>query len=642
MTKFRGRVASIAPGLSVVATTAVLFTGGAAHAECGDPVGDEDGLGRTVTCDAGNYTDGITHIYTGSDRFTLILDDADIEVGGNGVIVRQNAAGDSDSSFFVQMSDGTVETGTERNFRHGLLGHITHSESSTTATVKMTGGKVTTRGNNALGGYALTEGLGAASVEMEDGTVTTEGERAYGLWAEINNWESTATAKVLMSGGAVTTDKGNAYGIVASSNGSGAVKVEVTDDDSKVTTKGKDAHAVYAWNFYRGNETAMAVVNDKASIKTFGDGAYGVSANHTAYGAAEVYMYNGKVTTEGKEAHGLNAFSASATASVNLNGIVTVSGVDADGIRAESATGFDIHVNGSVKGGKGNGAAIRTISRSGLPGFKREIRINGNAVVNGEESGIAIEDGDGDALVTSAGMITGDIDLGAGDDTLQLNNGSFTGDIRLGAGDDTLELKDGSFTGDIYAGAGNDTVAIHTVTLGEGRYILDGGVGGNDKLTFVGPNDDPINMNSTETHLSNWERVEVDKDLFIDDTSAFHVSGGASDTPTEMTFAGNVTNDGSVALSVQDGATGDVIRINGDYTGSGRNVIALDTVIDGNGATTDRLEIAGDASGEMMLSIAGLDSAGAADAPLVMDVVTVGRASEGTFTLMDGNYVTAD
>uniref|UniRef100_UPI00372A4799 autotransporter outer membrane beta-barrel domain-containing protein n=1 Tax=Yoonia sp. R2-816 TaxID=3342638 RepID=UPI00372A4799 len=47
-------------------------------------------------------------------------------------------------------------------------------------------------------------------------------------------------------------------------------------------------------------------------------------------------------------------------------------------------------------------------------------------------------------------------------------------------------------------------------------------------------------------------------------------------------------------------------------------------------------------SGEMMLSIAGLDSAGAADAPLVMDVVTVGRASEGTFTLMDGNYVTAD
>ncbi|MFG5380680.1 hypothetical protein, partial [Yoonia sp. R2-816] len=101
-------------------------------------------------------------------------------------------------------------------------------------------------------------------------------------------------------------------------------------------------------------------------------------------------------------------------------------------------------------------------------------------------------------------------------------------------------LNNGSFTGDIYAGAGNDTVAIHPVTLGEGRYILDGGVGGNDKLTFGGSLTDPINMNYTDTHHSNWERVEVDMGLSIDATSTFRATGREGGTPTGAMIAGQV------------------------------------------------------------------------------------------------------
>ncbi len=61
--RFKGQVASIAPGLSVVATAAALCTGGAAHAadECGEE--DKNDPQDTVTCGVGdpNYDGGITY-----------------------------------------------------------------------------------------------------------------------------------------------------------------------------------------------------------------------------------------------------------------------------------------------------------------------------------------------------------------------------------------------------------------------------------------------------------------------------------------------------------------------------------------------------------------------------------------------------
>ncbi|NNX96485.1 autotransporter outer membrane beta-barrel domain-containing protein, partial [Roseobacter sp. HKCCD9042] len=757
MTKFKGRVASIAPGLSVVATAAVLFSGVAAQAGC-------SGI-STITCDGATpYTNGITY-HVGSDGLTLNLNNADVTNDGFGVFAKTTAengadiavqmesgriattsanamaifseigVAGSDANVTVNVKDGATITTSDRQ-AHGVLAsnkgsgnahvvmegeetkittsganvrgadgaildgnsyglwanisqvngeggwgnataemeggtitmnngsqayavyaQISNQDSDATATAIMRGGDIITDGHRAYGMFVQTNGTGLAIAEMSGGTITTNvrsdeataavlgfmPNNTYGIWAYI---EANATidadkavALAKMSGGEILTKSNNGYGIVASSNGSGTAKVEVTGN-SKVTTEGKNAHAVFAWSYNRGNKTATAVVGNTADIETSGEGAHGVSAIHTVYGAAEVYMYNGKVETRGKEAHGLNAFSAAATASVHLGGSSTVeaSGEDADGIRAESATDFDIRVDGSVTGGIGNAAAIRTISRSGLPGVKGEIRIAGSADVNGEASGLAIEDGDGDTTITSRGTITGDILLGAGDDTLTLRSV-------------------GSFTGDIYAGEGNDTVTIETLTLDEGRYILDGGVGGNDELTFIGPPDapdvplegriyGPIVMTATETHLRNWERVEVDKDMEIDSESEFHVFGGESDTPTVLTIAGDVTNnDGSVVLSVQNGNTGDEIKIEGNYTGSdtGSDVFALDMGRDADGVNTDTVVITGNTSGEMTLLIAGLDSAGVEGAPLVMDVVTVGGGeANGTFTLVGGNYVTSE
>ncbi len=189
----------------------------------------------------------------------------------------------------------------------------------------------------------------------------------------------------------------------------------------------------------------------------------------------------------------------------------------------------------------------------------------------------------------------------------------------------------GIITGDIYTGAGNDTVTISAATTYNFSHVLDGGVG-NDQLTLSGQTMNGQAITTTADRFTNWEG------LTLQDGTKLNLGG------TVTLDMGLSVDAGSVFLSVQDGATGDVIRINGDYTGSEESVgvFALDAVIDGDASSVDKLVITGKASGDMMLSIAGLDSVGAAGAPLEIDVVSVGEASDGTFILVDGNHVTSD
>ncbi|NOD45569.1 autotransporter outer membrane beta-barrel domain-containing protein, partial [Roseobacter sp. HKCCD7328] len=195
-------------------------------------------------------------------------------------------------------------------------------------------------------------------------------------------------------------------------------------------------------------------------------------------------------------------------------------------------------------------------------------------------------------------------------------------------------------------------------------HVLDGGSGDNDHLTLHGRtmtsmgnvrNWEHLTLNDTHLSLDGMDRLDMG--LSIDATSTFSASGGSRSTGATtagkvanvpgggITIAGDVTNAGEVTLSVQDGAAGDVIRVEGNYTntGSGRSVFELDAVMGADGANTDRLEITGNASGEIGLSLAGLDSASAGGAPLAIYVVSVdGEADDATFTLMNGNHVMSD
>ena len=681
LTKFKGQVASLAPGLSVVATAAVLFAGGVDQAAaqalnaCGpDEVGQD-----TVTCDAPTdpgtnpYAEGIT--YNNSDGLTLILNEDDITVRGSGARVVGSTSGEGDISMHLQngkvITDGSaafapglfaqikneestasataqVGKGGEVNTvglhhygvlvsnsglgaataemdgdavtthganTHALFAEIKNEESTATATARLIKGEITTTGGTeaapgvfglgAHGLFAQTAGNGAALAQMDGGAITTSGASARGLYAETRAHESTATVTARLTKGDISTGGGGADGLFALTLGTGAALAQM--DGGTITTSGASARGLEAWIFNSDSSATVTARMTKGDINTGGGEAYGLEASTSGTGAALAQMEGGTVTTLGEDAYGLFASSngGQAKAILGEEATVRVYGADADGIRAEGATGFDVDVAGRVTGGAGNGAAIRTISGAG-----GEIDIASGAIVTAGGSGIAIVDWNGDAVVTLEGTVTGDVLLGAGDDSL-----------TIGA------------------------TAIYDFS-----HILDGGSGDNDHLTLHGRR----TMTSME-NVTGWEHLTlkdememrldgvttVDMGLSIDGRSAFRATGGEGG----LTIRGDVTNnDGSVVLSVQNGETGDEIRIEGNYTGSdtGSDVFALDMGRDADGLRTDTVVITGDTSGEMTLLIAGMDSADLEGAPLVMDVVSVGGEANGTFTLVGGNYVTSD
>ncbi|WP_299752438.1 autotransporter outer membrane beta-barrel domain-containing protein [uncultured Tateyamaria sp.] len=770
LTKFKGQVASIAPGLSVVATAAVLFVGGAtqgmaqqARDACGAP---NNGV---AACAAGtNYANGIT--YDGvQGGFTLILDDVDTRVGGEGVFV-QGSSSDA-GNISVRLDSGKVtadaldgfapglygkiknasseaavvvrvgvegrehadaitgDTITQINTRgkgaHGLLashngngnatalvvgGSVTTSTTgneditvglwanvlgagnTATAAARVTeGGEVRTTGGRGHGLYALNDGNGNATAELVDSTVTTTGFVGHGLYALLRNENSDseiATAMARMSGeeAEVRTFENHAVGLLAKADGLGG-KAAVQMNGGEISTEGAHSRGMYAYvansastdtatatalmtaghiktGGFRGHGIevlteglgASSTKMEGGTITTTGDHAYGIFTgldNATNQGTATLEMTGGTVTTTGQDAHGLFANGQTmgqAKVILGEGAIVEVHGAGANGIRTQSGSGsFDVEVAGSVTGGDvaatkevgvTNGAAIQTLSSGG-----GTIDITSTARVTAGDSGIAIQDGNGVEDTTLDSYFTSD--------TVITSAGTVTGTVLLGTGNDVLNLEGGTFTGDIYGGTGNDTVTISAATIYDFSHVLDGGAGDNDQLVLQGQQGEK-SITTTADRFLNWQGITLnnttlsldragmlDAGLSIDGRSAFRATGGDGG----LTIRGDVTNNaGDVFLSVQNGETGDEIRIEGDYTGSdmGSDVFALDMGRDADGLRTDTVVITGDTSGEMTLLIAGMDSADLEGAPLVMDVVTVGGEANGTFTLVGGNYVTSD
>ena len=471
---------------------------------------------------------------------------------------------------------------------------------------------------------------------MDGGTVTTQGGDAHGLYAWATNASNEATATAWLTGGDIKTSGDVAYGLHALTEGLGAATAQM--DGGTVTTQGRNAYGLLASADNASSEAAATAWLTGGDIKTSGDVAYGLHALTEGLGAATAQMDGGTVTTQGRNAYGLYAQSAKGQAVVILgaDAVLAASGIDADGIRAESATGYDVDVAGHVSGGAGDGAAIHTISSAG-----GTVDIASGATVNGSTSGIALLDDGGAAVITSAGTVTGDTRLGASDDALLLTGGSFTGDIYGGNGNDAFGWRTGTLTGGFYGGDGADTATV-SASAYDGTQILDGGDGDADALTLSG-----VTMTATANSLLNWEEVTLGAVTVMSEGASFTLNAALISIDASSTFdasaggitiAGNVTNAG--LLTAQNGVTGDVITIDGDYSGSG-GTVALDAVLNADTQETGMLVVTGSTSGDTTLLITDLGGSGTVTS-LDIEVVSVGADANGTFTLAGGNYVTSD
>ncbi|MDX8355852.1 hypothetical protein SLH47_26175, partial [Cognatiyoonia sp. IB215182] len=642
--------------------------------------GDQVGAAVHAYAHEATYVGTLRAVMTGGVISTENTN-ADEQSGGVGVRASTRSSSEH-TSVIAQMEGGTITTNGSRS--HAVTAEAEQSarDSQANMTARMTGGTITTMRHNSAGVRAHTHGFGDARVEMDEtngrSSITTHGNQAHGLQAfstfeaDRNTVDSATVAgnvTAIMGGGTITTHDDFAHGAHVLA-GTGQAKALIEMHDGGITTNAAGAHGLYARIDSPGNDEEVRVEMTGGSIRTENDGgsffgSHGILAdtNGSADVVVDVSVGEDAVTTEvttiGRNSHGIWAVAegvgavqsdaqvrAKTTVNLGQNATVTASGHGSDGIRVSGlwvdpddlanrvllgVEEFDIDVAGSVTGGadqlnpgiagQSDGAAIRVVSAADGDGGTIDIASTGRVVAG--DSGLAILEGLGDAVVTVAGHIDGEVFLGAGDDSLT---------IGATASFDFSHALDG--------GRGDDHLILHGRTMTSMENVI---------------NWEHLTLNDTELRLEGIGTLETALD--IEAGSVFHATGREGGTtagaPTAdgmanasgggLTIAGDVTNAGAVTLSVQDGAAGDVITIDGDYTGSGSSLFALDAVIAGNDAGSDRLVITGDASGEMMLSIAGLDSTAPEGGPLAIYVVSVGGEADGaTFTLMEGNHVMSD
>jgi fibronectin-binding autotransporter adhesin len=444
------------------------------HALAADECGVEAPGADAITCAAGNYGTGIN--YTNSDGLTLNLNDPAITVAaGSGPAVGVVSSAANTNDIVINANVDTIASPGLSSSRA-----ITAQNDGTAgdAIITMGAGAVTI-GPGGAGGEGLfsaigASGSGAARVTLNGGTVAVTVNNVRALRATN---AGTGSAEVVVTGGAVTA--GATFTSLTSStitNAASLATSSVTISGGTLTATGPIVNGVFAGNAGLGD---ASVTMNGGAVATAS--AYGLRANITnaaSAAATRATLTNGSITTTGAASSALSSLNAgSGTAIVEISGgSISASGNNADGVAAQSTGGtYQVDVTGGVvTGGGGNGAGIHTIAVAG-----GTVDIGADAAIDGGASGVALRDGDanrdgvdeigGDAIIYTAGTLTGDVILGLGSDALNVVGGQINGDI-VGDGvnndDINFTLGSGAFThAAAYAITDIDTVSINSGTV---------------------------------------------------------------------------------------------------------------------------------------------------------------------------------
>lgn len=614
-------------------------------------------------------------ILTGSTGPLTIIADSTLDINSGGVgfdisgsgdgIVFSQAAGSSitgattgiDSKKFGAGSNKVTVAGTVTgNGNYAIFAY--NDAAATDVIIEQTAGTIT---GVSHGIRVDNYGTGSTTVTTA-GTVTQTGTGTdtYGVYAY--NAPSATDITLTQTSGTVS---GHYYGIYGNNQGTGSVTISSAGD---VTATGTDGLA--GFNGVNGKD--IRISQTAGTITANRDGIYGsnggTGSTHVATAGTIVAASSGISVDNGSNASDLSVTQTAGSVTGGTYGIYVWN----DGTGTTS-----VAVGGKVSGG--TDAGIQTVAANEVA-----IDIASTATV-GALSGLAIRNaGTGNVVVTSAGQVAGDTSLGLGDDTFNLRGGTYTGRI-YGDGRDNIQSSDGiansegndafNWTGGTLAGGffgqdGSDTATVSAAAY-DGSQVLDGGDdtsgadGMVDSLNLLG-----VNASSNGSSIANWEIVNLDGGtlaindgawkvgmanedntgvflsngatlngmaalafdgrLNIDATSVFTTRGGGAGI---YSISGDVNNAGTITM--QDGAAGDVMTINGNYAGTDGS-LQIDTVLGDDSAKTDRLLIGGDTAGTTRLLVNNVNGAGAQTVGGIR-VVGVGGQSDGSFSLV-GDY----
>ncbi|WP_374695133.1 autotransporter outer membrane beta-barrel domain-containing protein [Snodgrassella alvi] len=463
-------------------------------------------------------------------------------------------------------------------------------------------------------------GSGATNIKINGKVEATSTETVLENPEDLNSSKYNTSNGIIVSNGANTTDinisqlkesseiRGGAAGISTVNSGTGSTTINTA---GKVIADGPGINGT-GISAYNG-ETANAI-NITQTTGSIEGKETGIAATNLGKGDTKITT-GGDVT--GTSGAGIQATNIDWADSGEKRGIAvnqtggSITG-GTDGISAINMTGgaVSIETSGKVAGGTGAG-----ISTNGLPASNSSIILNKGADVSAA-SGIAIEDGDSNSLVTinSGAKVTGNINLGHGSDILTINNGAdITGLTMLDGGNDIDNGKDSS----------NDQLYLNTNLRGSStsNSAGDAGIvnwenihlGQSARLTLTG------DLNTQNLNIGSGAEVQLDK---IDNSSG----------KNEVAISGNVNNAGNINL-VNDNV-GDRLTIQGDYHGEKGSKLLLEVTPEQNNA--DKLHIGGNASGETAIDLTEVSGLGASTAGTNgIEIVSVDGTADGDiFTLL--------
>ncbi len=574
---------------------------------------DQDAINAQNT-GTGSMSVTATGAVTSTNRFGLFarnygtdlnISAADVSGGQIGILTRNRGSGaltltttgavsGGSSDGIIAFNHGTGMTITTAAVSGGVNGIFAQNEGTGALSISSTG---TVSGTSTDGIYARNTAAGTdltiSAVDVSGGdqgvfaenlgsgalTITTTGTAAgtagSGIFARNSGTDLTITAATVTS-----TDQD---AINAQNSGSGSLSVTAT---GAVTSTNR--FGLFARNY--GTDLSVSATDVSG-------GQIGILARNRGTGALSVTT-TGAVS--GGTSDGIIALNDGTDLTVTTGDVAGAEdGIDA---RNYGSGVLSVTTSGAVRGGTGAGIATQ-----GNTGATTLITLNAGSDVS-STSGVAITNDADDATVTvnTGAVVSGAIQLGDGSDLLNFAGGDFSGVTSFDGGDD-------SSSGDGFV----DTL----------RFASSGAING--------------------ASVTNFERFEVvsggvltlsDNTLAVGDgssgTGIFTQAGGILQLNSgATTLTGNVSNGG--ALSTQNGAAGDIVTIDGDFTGGGS--VLLDVSLGDDSSAADMLVVSGDASGTTLVSINNVGGAGAQTINGI-EIIQVNGTSTGSFTL-DGDTV---
>jgi autotransporter family porin len=376
---------------------------------------------------------------------------------------------------------------------------------------------------------------------------------------------------------------------------------------------------------------ASSILN-QGTVRTSGLNAFGLSILPGRSG--DTITNSGLVTTTGTRGHGLDARGSNST--IINHGTVSVSGAGASGIRStETTTGTLIVNNGAVTANGGTSAApAPAISANGVSLQAGTFENLAGGTVSSTQA-FGVLGGNGNITVSNASTITGgngtSIQLGNGNNVIQMTGGQLNGAVVTGTGADQFTWSGGGINGAIGLGGGNDTATLRNITDAQlaTTPVIDGGAG-TDHLVFDSATVTGFArfMNWENVALTSGTRLTLDGGgmtlgdvgtgtgaLTIDASSTLLAGNGVNATIRSFTAGQlvSVTNAGTIDLTNGGSTAANTLTVAGSYIGAG-GTLRLNTVLGTDGSPSDKLVIAGagaSASGSTGIAVFNAGGGGA-------------------------------